>query len=351
MSQRGDPPPDDGKKGAASVVPTARGADETLPQSRATIPVLKAVTLRALPPKAHWSEDTTPLGPPSAQPTTRRACLVVLAGPNEGGLFKLKLNASYVVGRLGTASIQISDDGVSREHARVTVLQDEVVLEDLGSRNGTFVGDQRITRHVLANEDLIRVGASSILKFCYIDTLEEEARRRLVAAALRDALTGVYNRRHFDERLASECAAARRHARALSLLLIDIDDFKPVNDRHGHPVGDDVLRSTAQALKEGVRQEDLVFRYGGEEFAVLLRETGLDGALRLAARLCKKVARLRHGPADGPEIKVTISVGVAAYAPDTDEQQFLQLADSGLYQAKRTGKNRAIAADPADIAR
>src|SRR5207237_430473 len=111
-------------------------------------------------------------------------------------------------------------------------------------------------------------------------------------AALRDPLTDLYNRRHFDERFTAECAAARRHKRPCSLLLIDIDDFKVVNDSCGHQVGDDVLRIVGKALQETLRQEDEVFRFGGEEFAIIARETAVPGALELAERLRARIRRI-----------------------------------------------------------
>jgi diguanylate cyclase (GGDEF)-like protein len=222
----------------------------------------------------------------------------------------------------------------------------QLTIEDMDSHNGTFVRGDRVRRRALAPEDMIRIGGFTVLKYCLIDSVEEELRRRLLAAALRDPLTGVHNRRHFDERLAAECAAARRHERPLSLLMVDVDDFKAINDRHGHRVGDAVLRAVAQALLEGVRREDAVFRYGGEEFAILLRETGLAGAVRLADRLRKRVAKLRApgAAAHGARITVTISIGAAAYTPDLADGDLIERADAGLYRAKRQGKDRVVSA-------
>jgi two-component system, cell cycle response regulator len=314
---------------------------------RTTNVVLEPVVAFRAGQRGDREDATTVQSPRSPLPSSRRATLAVLAGPDEGALYKLKPNAVCVVGRAQGAQVRIIDDGVSRKHARVTVRGDQVMLEDLGSRNGTFIGEERIERRRLVSEDLIRIGATTILKFCYIDTLEEDFRRRLLDAALRDPLTGVFNRRYFDERLTAECAAALRHGRALSLLMIDVDDFKLLNDRHGHQVGDAVLQSMANTVKEGLRREDVMFRYGGEEFAILLRETALEGARQLADRLIKKTARMRHHVSEkrgAPGIAITMSIGVAAFSPGMGERDLVQLADAGLYHAKRTGKNRVESA-------
>ena len=317
---------------------------KTQPDFKTTTPGLKPLTLESVRGKT-WTEDTATLSPRTREPSSRRACLVVLAGPEEGALFKLKTNAVLLIGRGEDADIRINDDGVSRMHARVSVRGNDVVLEDLDSRNGTFVGNGRIERHTLATEDLVRVGATTVLKFCFIDSLEEGFRKRLLDAALRDALTGVYNRRHFDERLTHECATARRHKRPLSLLLIDVDDFKSINDSHGHTAGDAVLRGIAQTLRDGLRSEDLPFRYGGEEFALLLRETDLAGAVRLAERLRKRVERTpfptgeHMGP---PHLSITISVGVTTFSGSVTDRELVKKADAGLYDAKRAGKNRVV---------
>ncbi len=322
----------------------SRPTVKRLPQAKSTSPGLKPVALVKAIRQQPWTEETATLGPPTAQQTSRRACLVVLAGPEEGALHKLKANTDVTIGRGEDANIRINDDGVSRIHAKVTVRGDSVVVEDMGSRNGTYVGEDRIKLHVLQPEELIRVGATSVLKFCYIDTLEESYRNRLLDAALRDSLTGIYNRRHFDERLAHECAAARRHRRPLALLLIDIDNFKAVNDAFGHPTGDAVLRGVAQTLKDGLRCEDLPFRYGGEEFAVLLRETELPGALRLAERLRRSVERSAYPSIErtDPPLKVTVSIGVATFGTALDDRKLVEDADAGLYEAKRAGKNRVV---------
>lgn len=300
----------------------------------------------ALPEFAQGDDPTTtPMVDSIAIGDVHRApYLVFLTGAREGELVRLDPGESVVLGRSKSCELFVDDEGISRRHARVTHVASELVeLEDLDSRNGTFVGDERIRKRRLGLDEIMRLGARTVIKLCFMDELEAEAHRRLLDAALRDALTGVYNRRQFHDRLAIETAAARRYGRPMSLLLFDIDNFKLINDRHGHPAGDAVLRAVAESLRIGARREDDVFRYGGEEFAILARETDLAGGMRLAERRLVDVRALRF-----PDLRaitsVTVSAGVAAFDPKEASEQLVQRADAALYAAKRAGKDRAVPA-------
>jgi len=166
-----------------------------------------------------------------------------------------------------------------------------------------------------------------------------------------DGLTGVFNRRHFDERLQQEWLRAVRHGTPLALMLIDLDCFKRYNDRYGHPAGDDCLRRVAQALQAGLhRPGDLMARYGGEEFACILPETEAGGALDLAHKLCHLVQALAIDHPEAPDGRwASISIGVAGRprlsAGDAAEHAatLLARADRQLYRAKAAGRNRACA--------
>jgi diguanylate cyclase (GGDEF)-like protein len=313
--------------------------------------VIAGPTVDSLPTIASTSEAvagedlfhrrTTSVTKPAKKKSRRRACLLVLCGPQEGQIFRLKTGVTVTIGRAPEAEVCLDDEGISRQHARVIVREEgDVILEDQGSRNGTFVGDNQITRQVLASEDVIRVGGATVLKFSWVDSAEEEHRMRLLAAALRDPLTGVYNRRHFDECLMAESAAARRHTKPVCLILLDLDGFKGINDLHGHPAGDAVLRGVSRALQSCARREDLVFRYGGEEFAVIARDTHIAGALQFGERLRRRVERVRVKTGDTPNLQITLSAGVAQLEAAESDVEWVARADAALYRAKRAGKNR-----------
>lgn len=157
--------------------------------------------------------------------------------------------------------------------------------------------------------------------------------------AVRDSLTGLYNHRYFWEMLHQQVGQSRRYGWPLSLLFLDIDNFKTVNDTLGHPLGDLVLKSLAAFLTKEVRQADILCRYGGEEFVVLLPQTTAEQAEAMADRLREGIACTPMGPPD-QEVYITVSIGVAGLMPEMDGAALVKAADTALYGAKRTGKNR-----------
>ena len=160
---------------------------------------------------------------------------------------------------------------------------------------------------------------------------------RLDEAGLTDPLTGLGNRRRFQERLAHECARAARYAEPLSLLLVDLDGLKQINDTSGHRAGDAMLRRVADVIQDGLRQVDLGARWGGDEFAVLAPRTATEEALALAERIRADVERLTSG--------ATVSIGVTSGSePPFDPEALLRAADVALYGAKQAGRNRVVAA-------
>jgi diguanylate cyclase (GGDEF)-like protein len=165
-----------------------------------------------------------------------------------------------------------------------------------------------------------------------------------------DPLTGVANRRVFFERLDAELARSRRHGNALSLLMVDVDHFKSINDRHGHQVGDVVLADIATGLRDTLRTADVVARYGGEEFSIILPETGLEEATRAAERVRAAIAAYRF-PVAAATVQVSVSVGVACMLSDEAADQLVFRADAALLDAKRSGRDRVtLAATAPDVA-
>ncbi|HEY2938979.1 MAG TPA: GGDEF domain-containing protein, partial [Gaiellaceae bacterium] len=155
-----------------------------------------------------------------------------------------------------------------------------------------------------------------------------------------DHLTGLANRRRFSESLSLEVSRAERFGGTLSLVLADLDDFKRVNDLYGHQVGDEVLRRFAEIMLESVREFDLAVRHGGEEFAVLLPETDLEGGVKLAERLAEALRGTPFTSRSGETFAVTSSFGVSAYPGSASAEQLMLAADRALYRAKKEGKNR-----------
>jgi diguanylate cyclase (GGDEF)-like protein len=282
--------------------------------------------------------ESVPAVEPTPAPRGPQPYLVVISGPSFGEMHRLH-GVRSVLGRGDSAAVRLLDDGISREHAVIERDGGKMVLRDLGSTNGTFCNGVRIDRRELSDGDKISVGASTILKFTFQDSVDEHYQKRLFESALRDGLTSTFNRRYFVDRLNAEMRFAFRHDKALALLFVDIDHFKKINDTYGHQAGDHVLAAVAREMIAIIRTEDVLARYGGEEFAIICREIEKEGALALGERLRAAVAsaKFQH---DGRDIPVTISVGAAvAYKPQA-AQPLIAAADAAMYEAKRAGRNR-----------
>jgi diguanylate cyclase len=160
-----------------------------------------------------------------------------------------------------------------------------------------------------------------------------------------DALSGLFNRRRFDAALASLASKAAQENEPFSLLLIDIDEFKAINDRHGHVFGDQVIQCVSQAIKASVKGRDLAARYGGDEFAVLLPETASHGGATVAEYIRRIIERRPLGDftGDGEEASMTVSIGLATLKGKESGQELLRRADKALYQAKKNGRNQVVA--------
>jgi eukaryotic-like serine/threonine-protein kinase len=168
--------------------------------------------------------------------------------------------------------------------------------------------------------------------------------RKIGELATRDALTGLYNRRHFFALVSSRAQEAQRQPRPSAAVMVDIDVFKKVNDTYGHAVGDEVIREVAGRLSHCLREEDVICRYGGEEFAVLLSGASAQQADAVAARLHDAIGARPVDTAAGPLV-VTVSVGVTTRRLEpADTEGLLSSADEALYAAKRAGRNQVVRA-------
>jgi diguanylate cyclase (GGDEF)-like protein len=165
-----------------------------------------------------------------------------------------------------------------------------------------------------------------------------------VRAAHKDPLTGANNRAALDDILTREVELARRHRTALSMIVMDVDKFKSINDRYGHAAGDQIIKIFCQAVNRVIRKTDMLFRYGGEEFVVLMSNTGREGALLLAERIRREIAGMKAHIGDNA-VPFTVSLGVASLHSAEDGQSLFDRADAALYQAKSSGRNCARLAD------
>jgi two-component system cell cycle response regulator len=210
---------------------------------------------------------------------------------------------------------------------------------------GLRIGAHDFLVKPFAEQELV-ARCANMLKIKSLQERLREARRQLEEQSVTDALTGLKNRRFFDERLHEEFRRAQRYGDTLSLIMIDLDHFKDVNDRHGHPAGDVVLREAAALIRASIRDPDICARYGGEEFAVILPKTHMTGALAVAERIWKELENREYVvPANGTpaprKVRVTASLGIAFYpSKDISSGELLvRFADQALYNAKRGGRN------------
>lgn len=270
-----------------------------------------------------------------------QAYLIVISGPHTGKMFKVDKDQA-TLGRSSRAELHVNDVGISRNHARIITYGEDVFVEDLQSANGTYLnGDRLLNRQQLKDGDKITLGSTTILKFTYHDELEENFQKQMLDAALHDGLTGIYNKNYLLNHLSTELAFALRHGTFLSVVMFDVDHFKPVNDTYGHLAGDMILKGLAEITSGVLRTEDIFARYGGEEFTIVCRGTPVDQAQALADRV-RMVIERHDFVFEGTHIPITISLGVAGLPHHTARtpEELIGLADQALYDAKRGGRNR-----------
>ncbi len=202
--------------------------------------------------------------------------------------------------------------------------------------------EERNEQNFIANKHFLVLEALTHLSNTVITELEE-AQKQLKEQANRDYLTGLYNRRYFNEIAQDLIYISKREQKVFSVILLDIDKFKYINDTYGHNVGDDVLKILSNTLVETLRESDIIARFGGEEFAILLPFTDIEGARVIAEKLRTTVANKKVITPDGDIIRFTVSLGVTSILPDDKSiDQTVNRADKALYKAKRSGRNRVV---------
>lgn len=246
------------------------------------------------------------------------------------------------IGRDTNNDVVLEDTEVSRHHARVEARGKSWVLMDVGSTNGTFVNDVELSGYaLLKGGDRLKVG-SQIFKFLTGDDVEAAYHDEIYKLSITDNLTRIPNQRALRDELARELSRARRYTLPTSFLMIDIDHFKDVNDNCGHQAGDAVLVNVAAAVRSATREGDTVARYGGEEIAVLMPQTEMPEALRVAERIRASVEALVTDYRN-LSIPVTVSIGCASLeTEDIDADDLIRRADEKLYAAKLSGRNQVM---------
>jgi diguanylate cyclase (GGDEF)-like protein len=243
----------------------------------------------------------------------------------------------------------IADPSVSRKHLQISCRKIvksgenpklKVVLRDLGSSNGTLVNYMLVRRAVLKPGDKIFLG-QTILKFDQRDVAEQSFYDEIYRLATTDSLTSLLNKASITRTLSEEIAEGVRYRRWLSVILMDIDEFKSMNDLNGHLIGDRVLQCVANILQTVLRKRDKSGRFGGDEFLVILPETGAKGATQAAERI-RKAVEMTIGAELNLPASVTASLGIAFCRTNiANAEDLLEHADSALYRAKSLGRNRA----------
>lgn len=274
---------------------------------------------------------------------TTPPALIVVYGNNLGKAYYLQ-QPEQIIGRSLSADIHLDEDSASREHARITVEHKVTTVRDLASTNGVFVNGHRVQRAPLKDGDRLHLG-ETVLKYLSSTNTESKFHENIYRLMTVDDLTQAFNRQYFQESLKREMSRALRYRRPLSLAMLDIDQFKAINDTYGHLAGDEILKAFVALVVRNIRQSDLLARYGGDEFAIILPEADRASARRFCEKLRAIIAAypFRY---EQQTLVVTTSIGLQSYVHKDGEKTISQLiaaADARLYEAKKTGRNRICA--------
>ena len=269
--------------------------------------------------------------------------LIQISGRETGQMYHLT-GRTIRIGREPNCQVMLDDPHISRQHAEILCRgEQDITIRDMGSTNGVFVNGKKVTEQQLRDGDKILIGTRLYFKFVYQDAVDQNYQQNLFRAANIDGLTQLYNKKYFVDALSKEFSFSRRNRQPLGLMMIDIDHFKKVNDTLGHMAGDLVLKSLGSFFTKNLRLENIACRYGGEEFAIILRNVNADLALMIAERLRKQVEAEKI-VYRGKEIRLTISIGIATLDGSNFEtiEDLIQKADENLYSAKEGGRNRTV---------
>ncbi len=279
-----------------------------------------------------------------------RPSLVFLSGELMAVQVPLEREIVFL-GRALEADVRLNDSQVSRLHAKITTEIDSVtkeihyVLSDLDSTNGTLLNGLPVSEEILQNGDKILIG-DILLRFELLDEIDREFQKQIHRLIAHDELTGLLTSRSFFSELRREAGRSAAENRPFSVLMMDIDHFKEVNDTHGHLTGSKTLEEVGTCIMRALRAGDVAARFGGEEFAALLLDATLAQGLVAAERVRAAIetfafSTTKQQPDAQKTHHITISIGIATFPEDSsDPIELIEMADSALYRAKRSGRNR-----------
>jgi diguanylate cyclase (GGDEF)-like protein len=341
------PPPDEESDTDTAIGPLPDLKGETISELLDPDPTPIEREMKSASTEEHTGCEVTPYSfTLPAGPGALMASLTVVSGPAAGRVFPLD-QKEVVIGRSPAAQIQIDDTAVSRGHARIVREgPGEYFVEDLASKNGTFLDGHPVQRARLFAGDRVHVGPHTALRFGLVGADEVALQRRLYASSTWDSLTGALTRAALFSILRTKIEHARETDKQLCLLMIDIDHFKRINDSFGHKAGDQVLRVMVERTRKLLPNEASLGRIGGEEFVVVLSDCHRGRAVALAERLRARLAALSIEVGNG-SLSITVSIGVASLweVPSRKPDDVLDLADRRLFAAKVAGRNRVHSTD------
>lgn len=267
-------------------------------------------------------------------------CLLCIYGGKIGQRFVLG-DTILAIGRDLDCEITISHGTVSRRHAEIRGSRNARNIVDLGSTNGIYVNGASVEDVPLNSGDFVKIG-EVIFKYLSGDNIEAAYHEEIYRLTIEDGLTRISNKRYLDEFLDREFARSKRYGRPLSVMMIDIDHFKKVNDVHGHLAGNAILAEVADLLRPRIRRDECFARYGGEEFCVVMPESMAEGAARYA-EIIRIMVDAHSFIFEGKRIPVTVSIGVAAKSRSMNSAaELIDAADQCLYKAKQRGRNKVV---------
>ncbi len=266
--------------------------------------------------------------------------LIIVDGDNVGRIYPLD-KKRITIGRSDEFDIKLEDSSCSRKQAIIEFNDNnKPVLKDLNSTNGTFVNGSKTTEINLEDGDKIMFGVSSVFKFALQDSLEAKFQKKLYESSVNDHLTCAFNKKYFLDTLSKEFSYSLRHHSSLGLLMLDIDFFKEINDTYGHIAGDIVLIEVVKKIKNNLRNEDILCRYGGDEFAVIFRNFK-SGFVKATAERIRLFFDGRSINIKNHEFNISVSIGTATIDNENiaTPEDMIELADANLYKAKHSGGN------------